>query len=288
MIVTMSDHTNNGNRPEYLIIPAAGLGTRMKSVNAELPKELLPIGHKPAILYTIEEGIDAGITNIIIIISEKKEIIRRFFNNTDLCRELFPEIVPELKSILSTASFSFLYQREPLGESDAISYAKDITVNSPVAIIYPDNLYMPAPGALRILSDIYSKHKKDVIALTEVNADNAGNISHAGIVDLKPVEDSLFSIECFHPKNDGYFVPRYEHELRACGIGISGPYLFEYIEKTRGSVSEKEFTDLPVRTLILQERGTLGYRLPGTVFDIGNPQGYKQCTEYINQGHERN
>ena len=77
-------------------------------------------------------------------------------------------------------------------------------------------------------------------------------------------------------------MPRYENELRACGIGISGPYLFDYIERTRETVVDKEFTDFPVRRLILKERGTLGYRLPGTVFDIGNPKGYKQCTDYIN------
>jgi len=283
----MSADNHNRNKPEYLIIPAAGLGTRMKSVDANLPKELLPIAHKPAIQYTVEEGIAAGIKNIIFIISREKEIIRRFFTNTDLCRELFPKAIQDLDIILQTAVFSFLYQKEPLGESDAISYAKDIALNSPVAIIYPDNLYMPAPGALKILSEVYAEHQKDVIALTEVSADNAENISHAGIVDVEPVHDPLFNIVRFLPKKTGVFIPRYENELRACGIGVSGPYLFDCIERTRGTAEDKEFTDFPVRTLILKERGTLGYRLPGVVFDIGNPQGYRQCTDYINQVHEK-
>ncbi|NOZ68359.1 MAG: hypothetical protein GXP46_03760, partial [Deferribacteres bacterium] len=67
----------------------------------------------------------------------------------------------------------------------------------------------------------------------------------------------------------------------ACGIYISGPYLFDYIERLRASVKEKEFTDFPVRSLILMERETLGYLLPGRVFDIGNPAGYRQCLEYV-------
>jgi UTP--glucose-1-phosphate uridylyltransferase len=61
----------------FLIIPAAGLGTRMRQVTPDLPKELLPVGHKPAIQYTVEEGFSANIKNIIIIISRQKEIIRQ-------------------------------------------------------------------------------------------------------------------------------------------------------------------------------------------------------------------
>ncbi len=75
-------------------------------------------------------------------------------------------------------------------------------------------------------------------------------------------------------------MPRFKGELRACGIFVSGPHLFEYIERLRGSVEESEFTDFPVRSLILRERGILGCLLPWTVFDIGNPAGYKQCLEY--------
>ena len=122
----MSKHIKEIFRPDYLIIPAAGLGTRMKSVNADLPKELLPVGHKPVIQYTVEEEIAAGIKNIILIISKHKDIIRRYFTDTDLCKKLFPEAVTELEDILRAAAFSFLYQKEPLGESDAINYAKNI------------------------------------------------------------------------------------------------------------------------------------------------------------------
>jgi UTP--glucose-1-phosphate uridylyltransferase len=269
------------NEPQYLIIPAAGLGTRMRTVNPNLPKELLPIGNKPAIQYSVEEGISADIKNIIIIISRHKEIIRQFFEDRNFRKNLYPSVDEEIEDINKKCSFTFLYQKEPRGESDAISYAKDVVSKRPVAIIYPDNLYLPAPGALKILKQVYNQYKKDVIALMKVTNENARGISYAGIVNVKHKKDALFEIKAFLPKKPGYFIPRFKEELRACGIGISGPYLFDYIDRLKDTITEGEFTDLPVRSLILKEKGTLGYLLPGTVFDIGNPEGYKQCLEYI-------
>lgn len=252
--------------PQFLIIPAAGFGTRMKQVNPDLPKEMLPVGEKPAIQYAVEEGISAGIMNIIVVINRQKEVLRQYLEN---------------KYRNSNIEINYLYQKNPLGESDAIGYAKDIVGNHAVAVIYPDNLYLPAPGALKTLIPVYNKHKKDVVALSQVSPDIALTISNAGRVDISPLNNGLFNISKFIPKGDGHFIPRYKDELRACGIYVSGPYLFDHIEMTRSSVSKGEFTDYPVRTSILKERGMVGCLLAGTVFDIGNPKGYNLCLQYI-------
>ncbi len=257
--------------PKYLIIPAAGLGTRMKEVNPELPKEMLPIGNKPAIQYAVEEGISAGIKNIIVIINKQKEVIR--------------QCIEEKYRGSTSISFSFLYQKELLGESDAIGYAKDISDNHAVAVIYPDNLYLPAPGALKTLIPVYNKYHKDVVALAQVNPELALTISNAGRVDIAPLNYGLFNITKFIPKGEGNFIPRYKNELRACGIYVSGPHLFDHIEITRSTVSKGEFTDYPVRTSILKERGMTGCLLAGTVFDIGNPGGYELCLTYMGAKH---
>ena len=74
-----------------LIIPAAGRGTRMKSVNPDIPKEMLPLGNRPAIQYAVEEGISAGIKDIVIIISSVKDIIREYFEDSKRRLSLFPE-----------------------------------------------------------------------------------------------------------------------------------------------------------------------------------------------------
>jgi len=265
----------------YLIIPAAGLGKRMKPVNPKMPKEMLPIGNKPAIQYAVEEGLSAGIQNIVIIINRKKEIIRKYFTNRKFRQKFFPSALEDSRKIENEYLITFLYQEDPLGESDAISLAEDVVGNNITAIIYPDNIYLPAPGALKILKAAFLKYGKDIAALTEVRKENVYGFGNSGRVDLSPLEDNIFCIERFLPKGNGHFVPRFKGELRTCGITISGPHIFEYIKKARELVMDGELTDVPVRSLILKEKGFLGCRLPGIVFDIGHPEGYKLCLSYI-------
>jgi len=102
-------------------------------------------------------------------------------------------------------------------------------------------------------------------------------------VDISSLNNALFNINKFIPKSDGHFIPRYKDELRACGIYVSGPHMFDHIEMTRSTVSKGEFTDYPVRASMLHERGMLGCLLAGTVFDIGNPKGYELCLQYVQE-----
>ena len=243
----------------------------MKEVNPDLPKELLPVGGKPAIQYAVDEGIAAGIKNIIIVINRHKELIRDYIANQ----------YRDALKVSGSISFTFIYQKEPLGESDAIAYAQDIVGNNAIAVIYPDNVYLPAPGALKTLVPVYNKYKKDVVALSQVSPEIARTISNAGRVDISPMNNGLFNISKFIPKGDGHFIPRFKNELRACGMYISGAHVFDHIEMMRNTISKGEFTDYPVRTSILKERGMIGCPLDGTVFDIGNPNGYDLCLQYL-------
>jgi UTP--glucose-1-phosphate uridylyltransferase len=265
----------------YLVIPAAGLGTRMRRVNPDMPKEMLPILNKPAIQYSVEEGLAAGIKDIVIIINKNKEIIRSYFEDKRSREQLYPLAAEAMEEIVKVCRFTFLYQKEPLGEMDAISLSRNIVGNNAIAIIYPDNIYFPAPGALRILKDVYLRFRTDVSALMKVTEENARGISNSGKVDVLPLEKDIYNITKFYPKGDGYFVPRFKYELRTCGFSILGPYIFEYIERARAFVKEGEFTDEPFRILILKEKGYLGYALPGMVFDIGNPEGYRLCLRSV-------
>lgn len=270
--------------PHYLIIPAAGLGKRMRAVNPDLPKELLPIGKKPAIQYTVEEGLSAGIKDIIIIINREKEIIREYFEDKKQLNygDLFsPVCAEDLKKIRQECSLMFMYQKNPLGESDALSYAENIAGNHAVAVMYPDNVYLPAPGALKILKPVFNQFGTEVIALNEVSDHISHTLSNAGRVDIDHLTDNVFRIQKFHAKTEGHFVPRFHRELRACGIYISGSFIFKYVARARDTVKEGEFTDIYVRNLILKEKGMIGCKLPGTVFDIGNPKGYALCLEYV-------
>jgi UTP--glucose-1-phosphate uridylyltransferase len=270
-----------GEAPQCLVIPAAGLGTRMRSVNPDLPKEMLPIAGRPAIQYAVREGVAAGIENIVIVISERKEIIREYFERREAIRRLYPQAAAEMDEIKAACGLTFVYQPEPLGESDAIGLSRGAVGDGTVAIIYPDNVYLPAPGALRMLKHAYELYGEDVNALTAVNAENAQGISNSGRVKLRHLKDDVYRIEGFVPKGSGYFSPRFEGELRTCGISITGSHVYDYIERARKKTDKEEFTDYRVRSLMLGERGLLGLRLPGRVFDVGNPAGYAMCLRHV-------
>jgi len=174
-----------------------------------------------------------------------------------------------------------LYQERQLGESDAISYAKDIVGSHSVAIVYPDNIYFPSPGILKMLKSVYCRYKTDVIALIDVKEENAAGLSNSGKVDIKCLNENVFRIEKFIHKGKGKFIPRFKGELRSCAMSISGSHIFEYIERLRHAIKDGEFTDFPIHNLTLKEKGFLGYHLQGAFFDIGNPKGYELCLRYL-------
>jgi len=268
----------------YIVIPSAGLGKRMRKVNPDVPKEMLPIGTKPAIQFAVEEAFSAGIRDIIIIINDQKEMIRRYFEDRDYRHNHFPSAADRIDFIRNECNFIFLYQKVPLGESDAIALAEDIVGGHPLAIIYPDNIHIPT-GALNTLRSAYSEYNMDTLALMEVTETNKAGTGNSGRVDIKHIKDNVFQILKFHPKGEGTFKPRFNRELRTCGFSISGPHIFEYIRRTREMITDGEFIDVPVRQLILRERGIIGCRLPGTVFDTGNPEGYRLCQDYIRESN---
>lgn len=273
-----------GKAPGFLVIPAAGLGVRMRKVNPDVPKEMLPVGQKPAIQYAVVEGLSAGIENIVIIINRRKEIIRRFFEDRKFRASTYPRAVQEMDEVDRMCSIHFLYQEQPTGEWDAVNLSRSRVGNSSLAIFFPDNIYLPAPGALAVLKASFEHYDKDVVALIRVHEESAKALGNSGRVNLSSLSGDVFRIERFYPKGEGVFVPRYLEELRCCGISVFGPHLFDYIERARALVNEgDEFTDVSVRSLILQEREMLGCCLPGTLFDIGNPAGYSYCLSYIGE-----
>ncbi|MBF0371450.1 MAG: NTP transferase domain-containing protein [Magnetococcales bacterium] len=251
----------------HLLLPVAGFGTRMQGVDATRPKEMLPMGRRPVIRFAVEEGIAAGINHLVVITRQGKEIPAEVFDHPGL-------------------TVTFLHQKKPLGEGDALAYAAPVIGKQPVAILYPDNIHIPKNGlareALKRLVTAYDQQGRDIMALTEVAPEAGGAWSNSGHVTLTRLEKNLYRVEGQSPKGPGCFVPRFPGELRGLGMWVAGEHFFDTLERARRSVpSGEEFTDRPIRELILKERTLLGLHLPGNLFDVGNPEGYRQCRERI-------
>ena len=130
---------------DTVVIPAAGLGTRFYPITEFIPKELLPVANKPCIHYVVKEAYDAGIKNIVIVVSERKELIKRYFSfDKEILENLYKycsnETINEIEEFKSKLKFHFTNQDKPLGLGHAILCAEDIVSKNPFAIILPDDL----------------------------------------------------------------------------------------------------------------------------------------------------
>lgn len=279
-----------------LVVPAAGLGTRMRHVLPGVPKELLPIGGKPAIQHALAMGRDAGCLRAVVVLHPDKQTIARWLRDPKPDSLYTQAAAQEMQELNQAMDIAMIRQPEPQGEADAIALCRNLVQDGVMAVAYPDNIHLPespgGPGALRALRQALAGlgadpagSGVDMIGLMDPGSANAG-VSDSGRVDLAPVPGSLPRIRDFLPKGEGPFVKRFPDELRTCGIYLALPHFFDFIEQARAAMGRpgpgNELTDGKVRRLMLRAGVTFyGAPLPGQVFDVGNPQGYALCRAYV-------
>lgn len=244
------------------VIPAAGLGTRMRDLTGGGPKELLPVAGKPAIAHALDETALAGCRRAVVVVNQDKQ---------DLAETLHKFAPPGLELI-------FALQPAPLGECDAIAHARPYIGDGPFAVIYPDNIAHP-PGALALAAKTCLETGLDALALMRVDDGLAAGISNSGRIDMDRDDEGTYLVTRFHDKGPGPFTLRFPCEMRTCGIYAALPHYLEFIEMARKRLaSGEELTDGKVRRLMLDHGVAFaGAPLSGTVFDVGNPQGYGLC-----------
>ena len=175
------------------IIPLAGLGTRLLPLTSVFAKELLPINGKPGIEYILDECIEAGITEIIFIISKKKEMIKNYFYNDNFYKSLIkkkkdPRIIKEYKKILKyKKKIKFVYQNKPLGTGDAVLKTGKFIKNKYFLMLLPDDLIMKK-NCSKDMIKLHKKYKASVMASMIVKKNNVnrwGIFSSSKKIDSK-------------------------------------------------------------------------------------------------------
>lgn len=263
------------------VIPAAGLGTRMFPISKKIPKEMLLIGQKPMIQYAVEEAVDYGIEQVIIIINSEKELIKKYFLGQPSKECLSEKEAQGIKTILSKVELIFLYQNHPMGLADAISLSRETIKNEPFALLLPDNIILPDVSPFHLLTEAFNKYKKDVGALTKIYPEEFKLFGNCGKVELEKIDGRVYSIKEIKNKERGVFVSNSDDPIiRGFARHILCPHFFEYIEKIR-SDSNGELDDVPVFQLLLKEKGMIGCLLDGKGYDVGNPLGYQAANEFI-------
>ena len=221
-------------RPTKAIIAAAGFGTRFLPQTKAMPKEMMPIIDKPIIQYVVEELVDAGIKDIIIIGSSNKRAIEDHFDlpNEDLVNNLKQggekkkPLLKQIDDIANMANFIYLRQKGAYGNATPVQCAAHLIGNEPFIYTYADDFFMSRPGRTRQLIETYEKHNGVVLACKRMLNDD--EYDRYGVVAGESVDDTALRVEKFVEKPGKANAPS---DLASVSGYLLTAEIFEYIER---------------------------------------------------------
>lgn len=253
------------------VIPAAGLGTRFLPVTKSVPKELLPILEKPMLQYVVEEAAEAGIQQVIIVVSRGKESIASYFQpQPDLDQRLADsgadELLEKVRHAAGLAEVSFVIQEQPLGLGHAVLTAQEAVADEPFVVILPDDIIVHTPGVVAQMLSVAERFGAGVIAVEPLPWDIVQNY---GVVAATEVEQGLHRIHHMVEKPTQEEAPS---NLTIVGRFILPPEIFSCLERTPpGAKGEIQLTDGLL--LLLENQELYGYEFQGRRYDGGTPLG---------------
>ncbi len=255
------------------VIPAAGYGTRFLPATKSSPKEMIPIIDTPVIQYVVEEAVESGITDILMIIGKGKRAIEEHFDRSPILEETLLKkhnlkMLDKIRSISNMANIHFVWQKEMNGLGDAILHARYHVGNEPFAILLGDTLVQGESGPVtKQLIDVFNEHGGSVVALEQVKPEL---VSRYGILDGNAVSGTVYQANNWVEK------PKIEESPSNLAIAsryVFTPAIFEYLEKTKpGKNNEIQLTDA-MREMV-KNHPMFGMKFKGKRYDIGDKMGF--------------
>ena len=260
------------------IIPLAGLGTRLLPLTSVFAKELLPINGKPGIQYILDECIEAGIKEVVFIISKKKQMIKNYFYNDSFYKKIInkkkdPRIIKEYKQILKYKKMiKFVYQNKPLGTGDAVLKTKKYIKDNFFLMLLPDDLIIKK-NCSKSMINIHSRYKSSVMASMNVNKKT---VSRWGIFKLnKKLDRNNYLIKDVIEKPSIASAPSNKAVI---GRYILPKKIFSKLSKQKpGKGGEIHITDA-IQSLINENSKFIAHNFSGKYLDCGSMNGYIKST----------
>lgn len=265
------------------VIPAAGLGTRILPATKAMPKEMYPIVDKPAIQYIVEEAVNSGITDILIITNRGKSIIEDHFDrNPELEAALEKsqknEILNALKPISSLANIYFIRQKETKGLGHAIKCAKSFVGGDPFAVLYGDDVIVSKEPVCAQLIKAYEKYGLGVVGAKEMPREEIGKY---GSLKLENIEKNYYKCTDMVEKPTPDKMMSLFSILGRC---VLPPEIFDILETTLpGAGNEIQLTD--AMKVLAQTKGMIAVDFEGRRYDIGNKLGIVEAVVEIALSH---
>ncbi|GAB2538105.1 UTP--glucose-1-phosphate uridylyltransferase GalU [Gracilibacillus alcaliphilus] len=257
------------------IIPAAGLGTRFLPATKAMPKEMLPIVDKPTIQYIIEEAIESGIEDIIIVTGKGKRAIEDHFDHNfeledNLLKKGKLELLEKTKQS-ANVTLHYIRQKEPLGLGHAVWCARKFIGDEPFAVLLGDDIVQADTPCLKQLIDQYEKTGGSVIGVQQVEHSDTHRY---GIVDPREQQGKTYSVNRFVEKPEPGTAPS---NLAIMGRYVLSPTIFQYLENQElGAGGEIQLTDAIQR--LNETQSVFAYDFDGKRYDVGEKVGFIRTT----------
>ncbi|RFB18904.1 UTP--glucose-1-phosphate uridylyltransferase [Bacillus sp. HNG] len=261
------------------IIPAAGLGTRFLPATKAQPKEMLPIVDKPTIQYIVEEAIQSGIEDILIISGRNKRAIEDHFDKSyELEETLYKnkkyEKLQEIQEISNLANIHYIRQKDPLGLGHAIYCANRFIGNEPFAVLLGDDIVKSDIPCLKQLIDVFDHYHESILGVQIVDPNDVSKYGIIGLNKSKTFNNGVMPVASVVEKPAIKEAPS---NYAIMGRYILTPEIFEILATLPpGSGNEIQLTD--AITQLNKKQTVLAYNFEGKRYDVGDKSGFVKAT----------
>ncbi len=275
----------------HAVIPVAGFGTRMLPLSKAVPKELLPLGNKPAIQYVVEEAIAAGLTNIVLVNHAQKTAIENYFDiNSELDTQLRAKgkaaLADSLNWLPAGVTVTSVRQGKPLGLGHAVLQARAIVGDEPFAVLLPDVILNPynidytqqnlAYMLQQFAKQQYSQILVDPVKESDIHKYGIAKLASTQMV-AKSEQNQSFAVMGFVEKPKAEDAPS---NLAVVGRYVFNNAIFDYLANTQPSVGgEIQLTD--AIDALISTQGVDVVSMVGNSFDAGDMNSYLQAVGYF-------
>lgn len=265
------------NKPiRKVVIPVAGLGTRVLPATKTIPKELLTVVDRPLIDYVVEEARDAGIEHIVLVTGRGKGAIEDYFDHSfeleaTLKAKSKAVMLADLEARLPVAGgISYTRQQAPLGLGHAVWCARDIIGDEPFAVSLPDEIVPHRPGFLKQMVDAYATVGGNLVAVEEVPREDTQKY---GVIAPKGQSGNLIEMSGMVEKPKPEEAPS---NFRIIGRYVLQPDIFPLLEKQgAGAGGEIQLTDAMNNLNMAQTFNAC--ICTGVIHDCGSKLGWLQA-----------
>lgn len=254
------------------VIPAAGLGTRFLPATKAIPKEMLPIIDVPMIQIIIEEAVQSGIRDIVLITSKNKESVEKHFQNNPELEEYLertgkPDLAKISKDLGKYCNLIPVEQEDPKGLGHAVLMAAEVIGNEPFAILLGDDLIDAKVPCTRQLIEVFEKTGSSVVGVMEVAS---AEVSKYGIIGGKSIQDGLWQVDRVIEKPQPKDAPT---RMAIPGRYVVSATIFNYLKEVKpGKNGEIQLTD--ALEMMAKKEKLLAYRFEGQRYDAGDRLGF--------------